>query len=127
MALWQGRSKRKPSGGRLRPLRKKRKQEIAREPYLPAVGATTWKTLRVRGGNTKVAILAGNTINVLDPKSRTSKRGTIQTVNANPANPNYVQRNILTKGAVVLTDLGRVRITSRPGQDGVLNGILVGS
>ncbi|MFH1511592.1 MAG: 30S ribosomal protein S8e, partial [Candidatus Woesearchaeota archaeon] len=33
--------------------------------------------------------------------------------------------NIITKGTIVDTDKGKVRITSRPGQDGTLNGVLV--
>jgi small subunit ribosomal protein S8e len=49
------------------------------------------------------------------------------TVRENPANPNYVQRNIITKGAILETDLGLVRVRSRPGQDGVLNGVRVSS
>ena len=43
----------------------------------------------------------------------------------NPANRNFVKRNIMTKGTVVETDKGKVRITSRPGQEGSLNGVLV--
>jgi small subunit ribosomal protein S8e len=45
------------------------------------------------------------------------------TVRENPANPNYVQRNIITKGAILETDLGLVRVRSPPGQDGVLSGV----
>ncbi|MCK4384091.1 MAG: 30S ribosomal protein S8e, partial [Candidatus Lokiarchaeota archaeon] len=37
------------------------------------------------------------------------------------------RRHILTKGAVVETELGNARITSRPGQHGTLNGILMSS
>ena len=47
------------------------------------------------------------------------------TVVDSPADVNYVRRNILTKGAVVETDAGKVRLTSRPGKDGVLNGTLI--
>jgi len=36
-----------------------------------------------------------------------------------------VRRNIITKGAILQTDLGKVRVTNRPGQEGVINGILV--
>ncbi len=50
----------------------------------------------------------------------------IVTVIENPCNPHYVQRNIITRSAVVGTDLGDVLITSRPGQDGALNGVLIG-
>ncbi|MFZ0829994.1 MAG: 30S ribosomal protein S8e, partial [Thermoplasmata archaeon] len=49
----------------------------------------------------------------------------VLTVRENKANPNYVQRNIITRGALVETDLGLVEVRSRPGQDGVLNGIRV--
>ena len=43
----------------------------------------------------------------------------------NSANPNYVRRNIITKGAIVETPEGNAKVTSRPGQDGVINGILI--
>jgi SSU ribosomal protein S8E len=45
-------------------------------------------------------------------------------VRQNPANPHYVQRNIMGKGSIVQTELGEAVITSRPGQDGVVNAIL---
>ncbi|HNJ81368.1 MAG TPA: 30S ribosomal protein S8e, partial [Methanoregulaceae archaeon] len=32
---------------------------------------------------------------------------------------------LLTKGAVIRTEMGRARIISRPGQDGVINAILL--
>ena len=58
-------------------------------------------------------------------KSGKTQKTEILNVVGNPANPNLVRRNILTKGAVVETKLGRARITSRPGQEGTINGILV--
>ncbi|HJJ40868.1 MAG TPA: 30S ribosomal protein S8e, partial [Methanocorpusculum sp.] len=33
--------------------------------------------------------------------------------------------NLMTKGAVISTDLGKARIVSRPGQDGVINAVLI--
>jgi len=62
--------------------------------------------------------------NVLDPKKKTTKRTRILTVKSNPANPHFVQRNIITKGATVETEIGTARVTSRPGQHGVVNAIL---
>ena len=47
------------------------------------------------------------------------------TVTENHANPNYVQRNIINKGAVIQTELGDAKITSRMGQDGVVNAVLI--
>ena len=43
----------------------------------------------------------------------------------NTSNPHYVTRNIMTRGAVVQTEIGLAKITSRPGQDGVINAVLV--
>jgi small subunit ribosomal protein S8e len=49
----------------------------------------------------------------------------IETVKDNKANLHYMRRSILTKGAVIKTELGDARITNRPGQDGVVNAILL--
>ena len=43
----------------------------------------------------------------------------------NPANPHLVRRNIITKGCVVETKLGKAKVTSRPGQEGSVNGVLI--
>jgi small subunit ribosomal protein S8e len=125
MGIWQGRSRRKPTGGRLRPIRKKRRFEIAPELQHATVGLGTVKRYRGRGGNQKMRILTTETINVFDPATKTMKVAKIVTVRENPANPNYVQRNIITRGAIVETELGLVKVRSRPGQHGQLNGIRV--
>ena len=125
MGIWQGRSRRKPTGGRLRPIRKKRRFEIGRELQIATLGTGTVKTYRVRGGNRKLRILTTQTINVFDPATKRMQSAKVVTVRENPANPNYVQRNIITKGAILETDLGLVRVRSRPGQDGVLNGVRI--
>ena len=49
----------------------------------------------------------------------------ILTVLENSANTHFVRRNIVTKGAVVETEIGKVKITSRPGQKGIVNGVLI--
>ena len=125
MGIWQGRSRRKRTGGRLRPIRKTRKFEISRELQHATVGAGTVKKYRVRGRNRKLRILTTQTINVFDPATQKMQAAKIVTVRENPANPNYVQRNIITKGAILETEVGLVRVRSRPGQDGVLNGVRV--
>lgn len=127
MALWQGRSKRKPTGGRYRPLRKKRKHEIGREQQYAFIGPGRVKLYRTRGANRKVRVLKGEFANVLDPKTNATKKSKIVTVKENPSNPNFVTRNIMTRGATILTEAGLARITSRPGQDGVVNAVLLES
>jgi small subunit ribosomal protein S8e len=125
MGIWQGRSRRKRTGGRLRPIRKKRRFEIGREIQHASVGAGSVKSYRVRGANEKLRILTTQTINVYDPATKKFAPAKVITVRENPANPNYVQRNIITKGAILETEVGLVRVRSRPGQDGVLNGVRV--
>ena len=125
MAIWQGRSLRKPSGGRIRLPRKKRKYELGREPVFTHIAPERKKIVRVRGGNYKIKLLRSDMINVYDPKTGKTQKVKITTVIENPANPHFAQRNIITKGAIVETSLGKVRVTSRPGQHGVLNGVLI--
>ncbi|MBU0686187.1 MAG: 30S ribosomal protein S8e [Thermoplasmatota archaeon] len=125
MAIWQGRPKRKPSGGRLRAARKKRRFEIGREKQFTHLGKRKVKMYRVKGNNSKARLLMADVANVVDPKTRVIKKVKILTVKTNPSNPNYVQRNIMTKGATVMTEIGEAVITSRCGQDGVVNAILL--
>ena len=125
MAIWQGKSLRKISGGRIRLPRKKRKYELGREPVYTHIAPLRKKIVRVRGGNFKVKLLRVDEVNVYTPKSGKMKKAKLISVIENPANPHFAQRNIVTKGAIVQTSLGKVRITSRPGQHGVLNGVLI--
>jgi len=121
----QGNSKRKLTGGRLISNRGKRKYELGRDAGEPHVDVTRKKLIRTRGGNTKVRLLRCNVACVADPKTGKSKIAKIVSVDDNAANLNYIRRNIITKGAIIKTDLGAARVTSRPGQDGVVNATLM--
>ncbi|OGS60429.1 MAG: 30S ribosomal protein S8e [Euryarchaeota archaeon RBG_19FT_COMBO_69_17] len=125
MALWQGRAKRKSTGGRYRPFRKKRKHEIGREQQFAFVGPQRSKLYRTKGANQKVRVLKAEFANVLDPRTSVTKKVKIVTVKENTSNPHFVTRNIITRGAVVQTELGLAKVTSRPGQDGVVNAVLL--
>ena len=124
MAIWQGKSKRKVTGGRYRPFRGKKRFEIGRERQFTHVGDESYKLYRTKGANVKVRLLEAEFANVMDRANNTMKRAKILNVTDNSANPNYVQRNILNKGAIIETDVGTAIVTSRPGQDGVVNAIL---
>ena len=129
MALWQGKSRRLPTGGRRRYARKKRKFEIGREQQYafvdPALKDNHVKLYRTKGRNQKVRILKAFIANVTDPKTGKTARSKILTVRENPSNPHFVTRNIVTRGAVIQTELGTARVTSSPGQHGVVNAVLV--
>ena len=122
---WQGASKRTYTGGKRIASRSKRKFEIGRESAETRIGQTKNKNIATRGGNRKVRLLSEQFINVTDPKTNKTQRATAEKVNKNPANNHYTRRNIMTKGTIVKTDIGLVKITSRPGQDGVINAILL--
>lgn len=105
--------------------RGKKRSEIGGERQFTHLGTRKPITHRIRGGDKKIRLLAENECNVYDPSKKKMVRTKILTVKANPSNPNYVQRNIITKGAIVGTDLGDALITSRPGQHGALNATLL--
>ena len=125
MALWQGKSNKKSTGGRLVPSKGKRKFEIGREKQYTKLGKQSLKQYRTCGGNVKVGMLAAEYANVVDKKTNTVKKVKITNVKTNPADPNYVQRNIINKGATIETEIGTAVVTSRPGQDGAVNAVLV--
>lgn len=122
---WQGESVRKVTGGRRRPAQMKRRAEIGLAPADTHIGEDRRKIIRTYGGNDKVRALKASFANVTDLNNGQTKKVKIQTVEKNTANPNFVRRNLLTKGAVIKTELGHARIMSRPGQDGVINAVLL--
>ena len=124
MAIWRLRSNRKPTGGLLNQIRKKRRSDKGSEFLETKIGEKRVKAKRCKGGMRKVVLMSADTINITDKTGRISKSKII-TVVENTANPNYVRRNILTKGSIVKTDLGLAAVTSRPSQDGIVNGVLV--
>ena len=125
MAISQGKSTRSPSGARNVANRGKRKSELGRDPAETRVDEKKLRKIRTRGGNEKLRLATANKINLTDVKSGKTQVTDILGVIENDANPNYVRRNIITKGAVVETPEGNAKVTSRPGQDGVVNGILI--
>lgn len=125
MAVWQGITKRKITGKRLVARRKHRKHELGRMFLETKLGARRMKPFRCLGGTHKSCLLSEEYANVCDPRANTIKKAKITTVSENAANPHYVRRNVITKGAVIDTELGKARVTSRPGQDGTVNAVLI--
>lgn len=125
MALWQGKSRRSKSGRRIRYHRGKKRFEIGRESHLTTVGPTTRKMVRTRGDNRKVRAKTIDTAHIIDPKTNKTEKTEIISVIENQANIHYVRRNIINKGAIINTKKGKARVTSRPGQSGVVNAVLI--
>ena len=123
MAIWHGERGKKPTGGKIRLSRKKRKYELGRESTFTKIGEEKRKIIRTKGGGRKIKIISAQFVNVA-LKGKTKKTKILGVVE-NPANPHFARMGIITKGAIVRTELGLVRITSKPGQNGVLNGVLI--
>ena len=125
MALWQGKSKRSRTGRRIRYNRGKRKFEIGREQHLTTIGPTSLKKVRTKGNNRKTRAKTIDVAYIVDPKNNKITKTEIVSVVENKANIHYVRRNIINKGAIIETKLGKAKVTSRPGQYGTINAILI--
>lgn len=125
MAISQAKANRKPTGSKYRAFRKKRQHELGRLPSLTKLAKKNIRTIRTRGNNQKLRLLSMDTANLFNPQTKNYEQVKINNIVENPANRHFVRRNIMTKGSIIETDKGRARITSRPGQDGIVNAILL--
>ena len=125
MALWQGDSRRSNTGRRIRYSRRKRKFEIGREKHFTVIGNIKLKKVRTRGNNKKTRVKSINHAYIIDPSTNKTIKTEIISVIENKANIHYVRRNIMTKGAIIETKIGKAKITSRPGQSGSINAVLI--
>jgi len=107
--------------------RGKRKFEQGTFPAETIVGEPKRKTTRGFGGNTKVKLLNDKYASVTDVKSGKTEKAEIIRVIRNPANVDYNRRGVITKGSEIETSIGNARVTSRPGNDGVINAVLISS
>ena len=127
MPRWHRRSYRKPTGGMLKSNLKRKSRQKGSQFVETRVGSRVARPRRMRGGGSKTKLLSVEQVVFTNPKNKKSKpqQARLVSVEENPANPHYVRRNVITRGALVKTDKGMVRITSRPGQTGSLSGVLV--
>ncbi|MEK6819793.1 MAG: 30S ribosomal protein S8e [Nanoarchaeota archaeon] len=114
---------RKISGGKYIKSRKKKLYEIPGQKKNVKLGDDKRKKLRVRGGKLKTLLLRAKMVNV--QTNGKSKRAEIKNVLETPSNRFLARQNIITKGTIVETEIGKVKITNRPTQEGTLNGVLV--
>ena len=127
MARWQGLSRRRISGGRYHLYRKKKLRELGGYPAETRIGPVdTRKKQRIRGGKHKYRLIMVHYANVFDPKTKQAQRVEIKDLEYNPASRDFTRRRIVTKGAIIETELGYARVTSRPGSHGVVNAVLIG-
>ncbi len=125
MAIWHRRSNRTRTGARLKRFRSKRKFEMGRTPTETLIGETKRRTVDSKGKVKKTPALRIQFVNVTDPAKGVTVRAEIQDVEMNPANMDYQRRKVITRGTIIKTTKGRATVTNRPGQDGILNAVLI--
>ena len=114
----------KITGGIRHPLKTRQKFQIDRYPNEALMGEQETATRKTRGNNRKTALKTVNHVNLVLPNAKI-KRSNIVRVLENQTNNDYQRRGVITKGAILETEDGKCKVVSRPGQNGVINAILV--
>lgn len=121
------RTKSSGSAGMRRAMRDKRKAHFggffAKPRLAKGDQKEERKAFRTTGGNIKVSADLSLYANIASKGG--VKKAKITNVKESPANRHYARENLLTKGSLIETELGMAKITSRPGQDGVVNAVLL--
>ena len=115
---------RKISGGKYIKNRKKKLYEKAGQKRIVKIGEEKRKTKRTMGGNIKTFLLKAKFVNV-QVKDKKPQKVEIKNVLETPSNRFLARQNIITKGTIIETKLGKVRVTNRPTQEGSINGFLI--
>ena len=123
MAISQRRSAKKETGKKYQHDRTKIKMELGRPASMTKIGKNKISKVRTLGGNDKKRALQVEQVIILHGKKKEAAK--IVRVVQNPANRHFTRMNVITKGAIIETDKGNVKVTNRPGQEGQVQGILV--
>ena len=118
-------TKRKATGGKRKAYRGSRAYEKSRYAMESVKGENKIVKKNVRGGGFKKGLKSAEYANVLDPSTKESEKIMILKIIKNPANRDYERRGVITKGCTIETEKGKAKVSSRPGQDGVINAILI--
>lgn len=113
----------KVSGGKYIGRRKKKLRESLGQKRIVKIGEEKRKSKKVAGGNNKIFLLGAKFVNIQEKGK--SKKLEIKNVIETPSNRFLARQNIITKGTIILTDSGKVKVTNRPTQNGIINGVLV--
>jgi small subunit ribosomal protein S8e len=117
-------NKRKATGGKRRANRGRRAFERDGYAIEPIVGPVSLRKSRRIGGSYSAGVVTADVANVSDGAGKTV-RSKIARVSESPANRDYERRGVITRGAVIETEAGEARVTSKPTDDGVVNAVLL--
>jgi len=116
-------SGRKVTGGRYKKPKKKKLTGRPGQTRIVKLGEKKTKALKTKGGSKKLVSFLNNIANVVTKGK--SKKSVIKNVLETPSNTFLARQNILVKGAIIETELGKAKITNRPSQEGNVQAILI--
>jgi small subunit ribosomal protein S8e len=114
---------RKTSGGRYKRPKKKKLTGRQSQSRIVKIGERKTKIIGGRGKSKKLVSLSNNIANITEKGK--AKKTIIKNVLETPANTFLARQNILIKGAIIETELGKAKITNRPSQEGNVQAILI--
>lgn len=117
-------NKRKITGGKRKAYRTKRRFESGRYTAETQLKERELRVLSARGQTTKLRLLSDTFANITIPSEKRTEKTEILRVVRNPTSADYDRRRIITRGTVIATKLGEAVVSSRTGQDGIINALL---
>ena len=114
---------RKITGGKYKRTKKRKLTGRLNQTRIVKIGERKTKLIGTRGGKTKLVSFLENIANVI-VKGK-AKKSTIKNVLETPSNAFLARQNILIKGAIIETELGKAKITNRPSQEGNIQAKLI--
>jgi len=115
----------KISGGKYRAHSRKKLHELPGQRRIVKLSEEKKKVKKGMGGTKKTVLLNSKSVNI--KVGNKTQKVEIKNVLETPSNRFLARQNILTKGTIVETEVGKVKITNRPSQESVINGILMPS
>lgn len=116
-------SGRKISSGRYKKPKKKKLTGRQSQSRIVKIGERKTKLIKGRGNTQKLVSFFNNIANVMSKGK--AKKSTIKNVVETPSNVFLARQNILVKGAIIETELGKAVITNRPSQEGNVQAKLI--
>ncbi len=120
----KSRTKSSGNGKRRIKLRDKRRSEIG--SYFSSTKMSennVVKKVRRRGGSVSSVLKSAGFANLLTKDGY--KKVKIKGVLESKDNRNFARQNIITKGTIITTDLGKAQVLNRPGREGSINARLI--
>lgn len=129
MTQYHAKDLKKPSGGHRRANHKKKIYEgggiWSETKLLVASSAEKRKATKTKCPQMKSKLYSTCIANIINPKTGKGEKTKILAVIDHPDNPHFTRQMLITKGCTVKTEMGLARVTSRPGQIGTVNCVLV--